>query len=228
METLSALECAYHDAKPSRHKLDIVANAVVKSGNLDDIAWLSRQSDIDATSLCCMAAENGNLQALKWLHEHTDAQLHHTLFLDAVFALDKDMFDYAIRENCPWDPQAGIIAMAMGHADAVQWILDAGLPFDFEYACGVACLNGHMHVFPKFAKVLTYDGWLFALYGAMHRAVTRCDQVPLLSVLSRVQFKPRDMCIKDAWSQVVTYYGVFGIKSSQADVERILSEYGFR
>merc|ERR1712078_715740 len=91
-----------------------------------------------------IAARNGHLSELKWLHNRRYAWTSSTTAYAALGG-HLNVLQWLRSKGCPWDEQTCTMAAAKGHLDTLQWAHSQGCPWD-EGTCSYAALGGHLKV----------------------------------------------------------------------------------
>ncbi|KAL6057647.1 Ankyrin repeat-containing domain [Balamuthia mandrillaris] len=113
--------------------------------------------------VCNWAAEQGQLEVLKWVRERQQQQqqqqssqqtaaYYTELFpwsaFTAAFAARNghlDVLCWLREQGCPWDEQTCAYAAMNGQLEVLQWAREQGCPWD-KHTCAQAARNGHLEV----------------------------------------------------------------------------------
>ena len=90
------------------------------------------------------AAENGNLEALKWAKENGCPWDKWTC-ADAAENGHLKIIKWARENGCPWDKWTCARSAKNGHLEVLKWARENGCPWD-EMTCAFAASNGHLEV----------------------------------------------------------------------------------
>ena len=118
-DDIDLLEWLYENSWPiiCEDQCDLGEIAVIK-GRKDLFEWaLGKQACKLKTLYCCRAAENGNIDILKWLR----------------------------AQGCPWSESTLGAAAMNGHTDIVHWAFFHDAPYN-NLTCACAARGGHLHI----------------------------------------------------------------------------------
>merc|ERR1711937_697062 len=91
-----------------------------------------------------IAARNGHLSELKWLHNRRYAWTSSTTAYAALGGHLK-VLQWARSKGCPWDEQTCTMAALGGHLKVLQWARSKGCSWD-EQTCTMAAAKGHLEI----------------------------------------------------------------------------------
>jgi hypothetical protein len=117
------------------------AASVLSLLNVQSLKKVDQQAGAE---LCEAAAENGDLELLKWLHAHDCAWDAETCNWAAFNGL-LDILMWVREQGCPWDEAACSWAAEGGHLHILQWAHKNGCPWN-ELTCLKAAWKGHLHI----------------------------------------------------------------------------------
>ena len=90
---------------------------------------------------CCIAAENGHLECLKYLHQNGCPWNKWTCYHAAING-HLECLKYAHENGCPWSTETCSQAAYKGHFDCLKYAHENGCPW-FTDTCFMAAYNGH-------------------------------------------------------------------------------------
>jgi hypothetical protein len=91
-----------------------------------------------------VAAINGRLAILKYLHEELHSEWHDFGTSNAALAGHLDCLIYAHEHGCPWGQLTCLWAAKQGHLECLRYAHENGAQWD-EAVCSAALANGHLH-----------------------------------------------------------------------------------
>merc|ERR1712134_195751 len=91
-----------------------------------------------------IAARNGHLSELKWLHNRRYAWTSSTTAYAALGG-HLNVLQWLRGQGCPWDEQTCSYAALGGHLKVLQWARSKGCPWD-EQTCTMAAAKGHLEI----------------------------------------------------------------------------------
>ncbi len=92
--------------------------------------------------LCKIAAKEGHLNILMFLHEH-DCPWNGSTCAGAALMGHLDCLKYAHTEGCPWNEFTCSEAAREGHLDCLEYAHEQGCPWD-EFTCSDATRGGYL------------------------------------------------------------------------------------
>ncbi|KAL6075282.1 Ankyrin repeat domain containing protein [Balamuthia mandrillaris] len=130
---LAVLEWGHENGLPLQ-KTDIFSGAV-KGGHMTVLKWIAQVLGNEAPSLssfssdvsCAIAASNGNLEMLKWLHEQ-GCPWDASTFDRAAVSGDLEVAKWMHAQGCPWEASTCNTAAKEGHLDFLKWARENGCP----------------------------------------------------------------------------------------------------
>lgn len=135
----------------SSHSRIRVYAIACKIGSLPVLQWASKRQfprgDHDSTdpqNPCKVAAENGHLECLKWLHNNGFSWYADTCAYAARNG-HIDILKYAHDNGCPWSSETCSNAAAHGHFDILKYAHGKGCPWG-AFTCSEAALGGHFGI----------------------------------------------------------------------------------
>jgi hypothetical protein len=93
-------------------------------------------------SLSRMAATNGQLRVLQYLHK-VRYPLCKGICYCAAEVGHLNCLQYAHEHGCPWDAGTCFVAAEGGHLDCLQYAHEHGCPWDAD-TCAIAANGGHL------------------------------------------------------------------------------------
>jgi ankyrin repeat protein len=107
---------------------------------------LSDNRRIDGHHICCIAAENGHLKIIKWLHKKYCIQNISQICYIAAICGDLKIVKYLWRKDCVLNEKICSDAAFFGHSHIVKWFLNKGCPL-YQNVCFSAAESGNFEFF---------------------------------------------------------------------------------
>ena len=122
---------------------ELEAENAIHFGNLGALQPMHQRGDLDDdfNSLCTWAAEEGQLEILKWLRENGAPWNEYTCAW-AAHDGDLEMLQWARANGCPLSVHTCAYAVWGGHLEVLQWARANGCPWDYRTRANAAA-NGH-------------------------------------------------------------------------------------
>jgi hypothetical protein len=111
------------------NQTDSVTNTACFFVCKDFSSLVDRSRIIKKKDMCCLVAESGYLEVLKWCRAN----------------------------GCPWDEQTCAYAANAGHLEVLKYCRENGCPWN-EYTLSTAISAGHQHIV-KYCKENKCSGW---------------------------------------------------------------------
>ena len=113
-------------------KFDEYAIDAVESGKIDCLIFLNAFCGYQPTDkkITAMAAANGDLDCLKYLHKNFCAWDEGTTQMAAANG-HLDCLEYLHENDCPWDEGTTQVAAENNHFDCLGYAVEYGCPWDF-------------------------------------------------------------------------------------------------
>lgn len=117
----------------------------VSNGNLNLLKWLHDHKCPWNEDICSTAALNGNLEILKYLHENKCFWNEFTCQSAAKYG-HLDCLQYAHENGCPHNYDIIVTATEQGHLNIVQYLHENFSLSKDIFACTVAARNGYLEI----------------------------------------------------------------------------------
>ena len=128
-----------------------LAYIIGKSGNLDLVDWFMRKHLLhDYTVICRFAAKFGHLHVLRYLYDKKACKLDAHAHRYAAESGNVELLKWLHEKLCPPSTGACTVAARLGHLHALQLLRKNKCPWD-KWTCIFAGHMGRLHVL-KWAK----------------------------------------------------------------------------
>ena len=115
--------------------------AAARGGNLECLKYLHEHGCAWDKSACSAAARCGHLECLKYLHEH-GCPCDESACEAAASCGDLEFLKDLHEHGCPWDESACEAAAEGGHLECLKYLHEHGCAWD-KSACSAAARGGH-------------------------------------------------------------------------------------
>jgi hypothetical protein len=116
------------------------------NGHLEIVRFLHESHcPWDADTICAAAAKSGNMKLLQYLKQE-GCVFSEEVMSTAAERGDLRMCQYLCAEQCPWEGSACSSAAKRGHVDTLRWLHEQGCPWDSREVGITAALSGHLSV----------------------------------------------------------------------------------
>ncbi len=143
-----------------------------ESGSIEIIDWIFTQDNLDVgkeymngnilpPDLTAIAAENGHLEFIKFLHS-VGCEWAYYMTFNAAKNGHLDIIKYAMENGCGWDGDTCSVAAENGHLDILIWAHQNG-HFNTEDICIFAIQSGHVHIL----KWMKENGYKIIVYNVI-------------------------------------------------------------
>ena len=143
---LRALSHAMRDAVDvtGRQVYELGAKKAIQLGDLSGMQLMLMRDDLDddPNRLCRLAAEEGQLEILKWLRAN-DFRWDSRTCQWAAKCGHLEVLQWARANGCPWDEWTCTGAAEGGHLEVLQWARANGCPWN-DNTCAFAAFGGHL------------------------------------------------------------------------------------
>merc|ERR1711937_604011 len=137
-----------------------------------------------------IAARNGHLSELKWLHNRRYAWTSSTTAYAALGGHLK-VLQWARSKGCPWDEQTCTMAAAKGHLEILQWARSQGCPWN-SWIWKYARLSGNSEIL-EWLKTQDYpkedDDFARATVRMMTTAIINVIAAVAMFTISEVEWQ---------------------------------------
>jgi hypothetical protein len=114
------------------------------NGDIDILKYLHEHGCPWGEDTCRAASQNGHLECLKYAHEEGCPWDENTCSYACVSNnAHLDCLKYAHENGCPWDKYTCMYAAQNGYEDCLKYALENGCPWD-KYTCIYAEENGNI------------------------------------------------------------------------------------
>ena len=122
----------------------------IEFSNLDNLKWLYQVKRngtfrIDQKHCMLLAARNGKLNIMKWLHANKTPSLSSLVFREAALFGSLENLKWLYEKQCPWNEWTFRDAAKFGSLDNIKWLYKNKCPWD-EYTLRVAIKNGSLEI----------------------------------------------------------------------------------
>ena len=133
-------------AATGRRVYKLGALEAINFGDLSGMQLLHQRDDLDDifNSLCMCAAEEGQLEILKWLRAN-DFPWNESTCLWAAKCGHLEVLQWARTNGCQWNELTCHSAALGGHLEVLQWARANDCPWDAK-TCSRATRGGHLEV----------------------------------------------------------------------------------
>ena len=133
-------------AATGREVYDLGAEKAIQLGDLSGMQLMLVRDDLDddPNRLCRLAAEEGQLEILKWLRAN-DFRWDSRTCQWAAKCGHLEVLQWARANGCPWDEWTCTGAAEGGHLDVLQWARENGCPWNW-LTCAYAARVGHLEM----------------------------------------------------------------------------------
>jgi hypothetical protein len=131
-----ALSCQYLIAEQCPCN-DVACEMAAKNGHLETVRFLHESGcPWDPTTICCRAAVSGHVELMRYLKQQGCVLSEGAMCTAAARGFLR-MCQYLRAEQCPWEKYACTTAAGGFHLDTLRWLHEQGCPwgvYDVRYA----------------------------------------------------------------------------------------------
>lgn len=131
----------FDNLKRNKSQNKHIFEIAANNGNLNNMKWLKENGYQWNRWVFSEAAKNGNLQIMIWLKENGCPWCKDT-FRSAALNGNLENMKWLLQNNCPWDEWTFVKAVENGNIKNIEWLLKNGCPCN-KYAHVYAAKKGN-------------------------------------------------------------------------------------